>query len=73
MIHEKNIIKGSDPLLFVPEQQLSVSCSNCGGDIRCSPEDAQSSLIECKCPHCGLVDVYPESRLMANFKASRDR
>jgi hypothetical protein len=50
-----------------------VACSNCGHDIRCLSGGASPSLVECKCPRCGLVDVYPGSRLLENQPPPRTR
>lgn len=47
--------------------RIWLTCSACGGDIDCLPDGPPPSLIECVCPHCGMADVYPESRLRNAF------
>jgi predicted RNA-binding Zn-ribbon protein involved in translation (DUF1610 family) len=56
-------ISGEHMLKPLTSTRVRLTCSACGGDINCRTSLPRPSLVECACPHCGMVDVYPESRL----------
>jgi hypothetical protein len=40
------------------EEPKAVSCSGCGAIIQSTAKDGGGTLVELRCAHCGVSDVY---------------